>query len=106
MGGEAVFAFRSSHVVALAAALACSACQAGGWHLTGTNDVNLGAMVADPMDLVSGRGAPGSDGQEAASAVARLRLDRVKPLQVETLTSSVGSSSSSGSSGGGGASGY
>ena len=52
-GDEVMFAFRSSHVVALAAALACSACQAGGWHLTGTNDVNLGAMVADPMDLVS-----------------------------------------------------
>ncbi len=94
--------FRPARVVAIMTALACSACQAGGWHLTGANDVNLGAMVAKPADLVTGQNAPGSDGQEAAAAVARLHLDHVRPLLIQTLSGGAGTSSSgsSGSAGG------
>ncbi|MGI4941903.1 MAG: CpaD family pilus assembly lipoprotein [Janthinobacterium lividum] len=52
----------------------------GLWQPSGANEANLAAMVADPADLVRGKEAEGSDGQRAAAAVARLRLDRVKPL--------------------------
>ena len=52
----------------------------GLWHPNGANEANLAAMVADPADLVRGKAAEGSDGQLAAAAVARLRLDRLKRL--------------------------
>jgi hypothetical protein len=52
----------------------------GLWRPTEANDANLRAMVADPADLVEGRGATLSSGDLAAAAVARLRADAVKPL--------------------------
>jgi hypothetical protein len=50
------------------------------WHPTGANEANLGAMAADPSDLVRGRGTSPSDGLAGAAAVDRLRQDHVKPL--------------------------
>ena len=52
----------------------------GLWQPSGANEANLAAMVANPADLIQGRGAEGSDGQRAAAAVARLRTDHVKTL--------------------------
>jgi type IV pilus biogenesis protein CpaD/CtpE len=54
--------------------------RAGTWHATGVNDDNLRAMLADPADLAWGVALPGSDGQAAAAAVARLRGGQVKAL--------------------------
>lgn len=52
----------------------------GLWHPTGANQANLAAMVVDPADLVRGKDYEGTDGQLAAAAVARLRVNRVKQL--------------------------
>ena len=52
----------------------------GLWRPTGANDFNLRVMAAQPRDIASGQGEPGSDGQAAADAVDRLRNDRVRPL--------------------------
>jgi pilus assembly protein CpaD len=47
----------------------------------GCSDLNnLGAMVADPHDLVKGSSDPYADGTTAATAVSRYRSDTVKPL--------------------------
>jgi type IV pilus biogenesis protein CpaD/CtpE len=59
--------------------------QAGTWHATGVNNDNLRAMVADPADLVRGVSQPGTDGQLAAAAVARLRTGQVKALQGDSI---------------------
>jgi uncharacterized alpha-E superfamily protein len=50
------------------------------WHPTGANVANLAAMVADPHDLLHGRGAAVTDGTTAAAAIDRLHHDHVKPL--------------------------
>ncbi|WP_426955200.1 hypothetical protein [Muricoccus radiodurans] len=54
--------------------------RAGSWRPTGINERNLRVMVAQPRELVRGTGAVGTDGQQAADAVARLRTDRVRAL--------------------------
>jgi hypothetical protein len=59
--------------------------QAGTWHATGVNNDNLRAMVADPADLVRGVSQPGTDGQLAAAAVARLRTGHMKALQGDSI---------------------
>lgn len=41
---------------------------------------NLGAMVADPHDLVKGESSPYADGTTAATAVSHYRLDEIPPL--------------------------
>lgn len=47
----------------------------------GCSDLNnLGAMVADPHDLVKGTSDPYADGTTAARAVSRYRSDTVKPF--------------------------
>ncbi len=56
------------------------------WNPTGVNEANLLAQVADPNDLVTGRGVTGADGQLAAAAVTRLRRDHVKALPDVGLT--------------------
>ena len=53
---------------------------AGSWRPGGANERNLQAVLEDPRDLVTGRGASGADGQRAALAVERLRQDRVRSL--------------------------
>jgi hypothetical protein len=72
----------------LASMLALSACDGAGdpyqrpgtWKLTYANDANLRVMVADPGDLVHGRGDGLAFGETAAAAVRRLRQGRVKDL--------------------------
>jgi len=48
-----------------------------------TTAVNLGRMVADPRDLVTGRDLGPMDGTVAASAVERYRKGEVKELEEE-----------------------
>ena len=64
---------------------------------------NLGAMVADPHDLVKGSSDPYSDGISAATAVSRYRNDDVKPFLRQGSFAPGGSASNS-SGGGAGAS--
>ncbi|PCJ58084.1 MAG: hypothetical protein COA65_08530 [Rhodospirillaceae bacterium] len=47
------------------------------------NAVNLGQMIADPRDLVTGRDLGPADGTVAAAAVARYRKGEVKELKKE-----------------------
>jgi hypothetical protein len=50
------------------------------WAPTGDNDVNLRVMVANPNDLSTGAGEPGSLSAEASPAVRRLLTGRRRPL--------------------------
>lgn len=50
------------------------------WYPAGANAGNIAAMVADPHDLIRGRGANWTDAREAGTAVDRVWLDRTKPL--------------------------
>lgn len=52
----------------------------GRWRPSGSNEANLRTMLAEPRDLVAGRGTAQADGHLAASAVERLREDKVRPL--------------------------
>jgi pilus assembly protein CpaD len=61
---------------------------------------NLGLMVADPADLVSGRTLAPADGQPAVAAVQRYMTDRIKPPPAPTA--SPFASSTGGGGGGGG----
>jgi pilus assembly protein CpaD len=45
---------------------------------------NLGLMVADPGDLLAGRGHGATDGEPATLAVQRYRTDHITPLNVNT----------------------
>jgi len=54
--------------------------RAGNWRPNGANDANLRAMVAVPADLAVATPASPADGKLAASAVARLRTETVRPL--------------------------
>jgi pilus assembly protein CpaD len=64
------------------------------------NATNLGLMVANPADLVSGQPFSGSDAQPAASAVQRYLTDRVK--QPPSPTASPFAAAAGGGEGGGG----
>jgi type IV pilus biogenesis protein CpaD/CtpE len=66
------------------------------WAVTGSNAANLAAM-AEPDDLVHGRGLQGSDGQPAVAAIDRWRSGRLKSIDT------TGTTGGSGSSGAGGA---
>ena len=72
----------------------------GLWRPNHANETDLRAMVADPADLVAGRGDPAGDGPAAVAAIERLRSDTVKPMRTYSL--SIGQDSG-GSGGGGGA---
>ena len=50
------------------------------WNPTGANEANIAAQVANPADLERGRAASGTDGEQAAAAVLRLRTGHVKAL--------------------------
>ena len=54
--------------------------RAGTWAPSHANEANLHAMVANPADLVHGRGDDTAIGQTAAAAVERLRVGKVRPL--------------------------
>jgi len=71
----------------------------GTWHAQDNNTANLAAGVVNKPDLLRGEAEDGADGQLAAAAIARLRADKVKPLN-ETSTMSTGGSSGGGGSGG------
>ncbi len=51
-----------------------------------SNDANLRVMVADPHDLVEGKGQNGSSGAEAAPPVAQLLTGRRYPLPLENTS--------------------
>lgn len=72
------------------------------WYPTGTNAANIAAMVANPNDLIRGRGATGSSGKEATLAVDRLWQDKTKPLPVVNDSSGATGGGGGGSGGGGG----
>jgi hypothetical protein len=53
----------------------------GTWNASAkSNDANLRVMVADPHDLVEGKGHDGSSGAEAAPPVTRVLTGRRYPL--------------------------
>jgi pilus assembly protein CpaD len=45
---------------------------------------NLGAMVADPGELIQGRQAGAADAEESTGAIRRYRTDKIKPLRTES----------------------
>jgi hypothetical protein len=100
---------RVVHTVLLLAALGLGGCTAmndpwdrpGAWRAQGANDANLRAMVADPADLIAGRGTDRRVGPGAADAVDRLYRDRVRALP-DTDIARVGASGSASGGGGGG----
>ena len=49
------------------------------------NAVNLGLMVADPADLVTGAPTAPADATREAEAIVRYRTDKVRPLDPEAL---------------------
>jgi type IV pilus biogenesis protein CpaD/CtpE len=58
-----------------------------GWHPSGVNEANIAAEVVNPADLRNGRElTAGSDGEQAAAAVLRLRTGRVKGLPDSSLS--------------------
>lgn len=71
------------------------------WRPTGANAANIAAMVADPHDMISGRGVVRKDTKAPELAVEHIWSDQPKPL----LGGGGGGGSSSGGSGGGGSSG-
>ena len=52
----------------------------GSWRGAGVNDMNLQAMIANPNDLIAGRGDRGASGVLATTAVNRYLVDKVKTL--------------------------
>lgn len=57
------------------------------WRPSGANEANILAQLANPADAFHGREPMGgSDGQAAAVAVLRVRIDRVKALPDSSLT--------------------
>lgn len=60
----------------------------------GTNQANIAAMVANPADLVRGRGTGPTSGKTAEAPIERLQTDHDKPLL------SPGKGATSGASGG------
>jgi hypothetical protein len=71
----------------------------GTWQSTGANNVNLQSMIANPNDLVAGRGERGGSAIIAATAVNRVLTDKIKALPT-SLTYTVGASSTAAASGG------
>jgi type IV pilus biogenesis protein CpaD/CtpE len=77
----------------------------GDWMPRGVSDRNLAVMVAEPSDLIYGRGETGADAKLATAAINRLWTDKVKPLPAVGSQSDIAAppapqSSSSSSSGG------
>ena len=47
---------------------------------------NLGAMVANPEDLLRGRAMGPADGDSSALAIERYKTDKIKPLEIENTS--------------------
>lgn len=75
---------RISCLLILLLATACSSPdpmqRVGTWQPQGSNDTNLRLMVANPEDLVIGRGATDSLGAEAGPPITRLFAGQRAPL--------------------------
>lgn len=71
------------------------------WQPTGANAANLAAMVANPQDLIRGRGVTATDSKAPELAVENIWNDKPKQLPDMTGTSSGSSGSGSGSGGSG-----
>lgn len=88
----------ATRITCFAACLLLAGCgdpflRPGTWDASQANQANLAAQAVDWRDLARGRGAPGSDGQQAAAAVERLRRGAVKPLPATTVSSIAAQSS-------------
>jgi len=68
------------------------------WYPSGVNAGNIAAMVANPADLIHGRGVQRSDGKEAVTAVEHIWQDKPKPL-LDPIGAQGGSAGGSGGSG-------
>ena len=93
----------------LAAVLVVAACQqidpytrTDMWQPTGANAGNIAAMVANPYDLIRGRGAAKEDSKASNVAISHVWSDTPKGLLDPGGGSGGGSSGSSGGAGGGG----
>jgi type IV pilus biogenesis protein CpaD/CtpE len=75
------------------------------WRPTGANAGNLAAQVADPHDLISGRGSAAQNANEPALAVSHVWLDHPKPLSPAAGGGGSGGGDSGGGGGGAGATG-
>lgn len=76
------------------------------WRPTGANAANLAAMVADPHDLIRGRGTNRQFNKAQDIAVEHVWQDKPKPFGFGSTSGSSGSSGGgSGGSGGSGSSG-
>ena len=73
------------------------------WYPSGVNAGNIAAMVANPSDLLRGRGVQRADGKEAVTAIDHVWQDKPKALLDPTgqQTGSSGSGGSGSGSGGG-----
>jgi hypothetical protein len=71
------------------------------WRPTGANSANLAAMVADPNDLIRGRGTTRAGSGPSVIAVERVSIDRPKPL-LGTSGGAPGAASGAGGGQGGG----
>jgi len=63
--------------------------RSGMWLPQGSNSRNLAAMVANPDDLVQGRGSTGANSPLAIAAVTRLMEGKAKPLATASSQSDV-----------------
>ena len=71
------------------------------WQPTGAPQANLAAMVADPHDLISGRGVSRADGKVADKAIGHVLQDTPKSLLDASGPGNAGMGGAGGSSGGG-----
>src|SRR5262249_37507898 len=74
--------------------------RSGTWQPSGANAGNIAAMVANPHDLISGRGATREDSKSSNLAVDRVWTDKPKSL-LDPGGGSSGGGYGSGSGGGG-----
>lgn len=81
------------------------------WQPTGANAGNIAVMVANPYDLIRGRGAAAVDSKASGQAIGRVWTDMPKALLDPGSSAAAGASgsgtgsSSSGAGGGGSSSG-
>src|SRR5262249_38782134 len=71
----------------------------GMWRPDDANEDNLRAMVASPSDLVRGVSSNGSDGQQAAAALDRVRNDKMGVLPDSAIAKVTPVASGSGTQG-------
>jgi len=74
----------------------------GMWQPGGVNARNLAAMVAEPTDLLRGRGSEQAQGVTSTSAVMRLLNGTPTPLPTLSATTAPGSGGGGGGGGGAG----